>query len=530
MLLIPNIRLNLDEPKEAAIDRAKKLLSLHQNDISEAHITKISLDARKRSDIHFVCTIGFSLQQAELPFIIRFPALNLRQRTASSIDIMHGKTPINHRPVIAGFGPAGMFCALLLAKHGYCPLVLERGADIDSRTMAVKSFQNGGTLDPNANIQFGEGGAGTFSDGKLTTRINDPYCETILHEFVRFGAPQDILYKSKPHIGTDILRKIIKHIREEIIFYGGEVRFNTALSDITLSPSGLLGITANGQSLPCSTLILAIGHSARDTFSMLRRHNIPMTQKPFSVGVRIEHLQSDIDYALYGEFSGHPMLPQGEYQLSLRENEKAVYTFCMCPGGFVVPAASEEFTVVTNGMSEHARNGKNANSALVASVDSDDFGTDLFAGIEFQQHLERLAYKIGGQNYYAPAQNVGSYLNGKAGLKLGRILPSYLPGVSECNFNTILPPRINSMLHKGLRTFHNRINCFACADAILTGFETRTSSPIRILRNDSLQSSCTGIFPCGEGAGYAGGIMSAAVDGMHVAQAIIEHYSPLRKI
>lgn len=530
MLLVPNIRLNLDEPKEAAINRAQKLLCLHQNDILEAHISKISLDARKRSDIHFVCTIGFCLQQAELPLITRFPDLKLRQRTAPSFNITHGNTPMNHRPVVAGFGPAGMFCSLLLARHGYRPLVLERGADIDKRAVAVESFQNGGSFNPNANIQFGEGGAGTFSDGKLTTRINDPHCEAILHEFVHFGAPQDILYKSKPHIGTDMLRNIIKRIREEIISYGGEILFNTTLSDITLSPSGLLGINANGQDFPCSVLILAIGHSARDTFSMLRRHSIPMTQKPFSVGVRIEHLQSDIDHALYGEFSGHPMLPQGEYQLSLRENEKAVYTFCMCPGGFIVPAASEEFTVVTNGMSEHARNGKNANSALVASVDSDDFGTDLFAGIEFQRHLERLAYKAGGQNYYAPAQNVGHYLNGQAGLKIGRIFPSYLPGVSECDFNTLLPPRINNMLHKGLHTFHRRINGFACADAILTGFETRTSSPIRILRNGSLQSLYTGIFPCGEGAGYAGGIMSAAVDGMRVAQAIISHYSPLIKL
>ena len=344
---------------------------------------------------------------------------------------------------------------------------------------------------------------------------------------MRFGAPDEILKKAKPHIGTDNLRNVIKEIKNEIIRLGGTVLTSTQMTDVIIKNGQLDGLMAGANSLPCQALILAIGHSARDTFNLLFEKNIAVETKPFSVGVRIEHLQSDIDAGLYGKYAGHPMLPKGEYQLSLRNNDRAVYTFCMCPGGFVVPSSSEKGSVVTNGMSEFLRDGKNANSALVVSVSQSDFGSNPWDAIEFQRKYEQLAFLAGGKNYCAPAQTVGDFLNKKEGLNIGRVNPSYSLGVNSCDFNSIFSKSISDMIELCLNDFGRKIHGFNAPDAVLTGIETRTSSPIRILRDADHQSiSVKGIYPCGEGAGYAGGIMSAAVDGVKTAISIMKSYAP----
>ncbi|MDR3644925.1 MAG: hypothetical protein P4M02_07625, partial [Clostridia bacterium] len=433
-----------------------------------------------------------------------------------------------HRPVIAGFGPAGMFAGLVLARHGYRPLIVERGGDIDERVKAVSGFWQGGALDTGCNVQFGEGGAGTFSDGKLTTRINDPRCELILEEFAAFGAPKDILRAARPHIGTYLLRGVVRALREEILACGGEVRFRTAVTGLCIRGGCIGGVTlGDGSQIACDALIFAPGHSARDSFSMLLKNGVAFAPKPFSVGLRIEQLQSEIEKSLYGDYAGHPALPRGEYRFSLRSSGRAVYTFCMCPGGEVVAAASEEGGVVTNGMSEYSRAGKNANSALVVSVDSTDFGSGALDGVLFQQRLERAAFAAGGGNFHAPAQTVGGFLQDRAVLEIGRVEPTYIPGVAAANLKALFPRQIGSMLAQGLAAFDRKLAGFAAKDAVLTGVETRTSSPVRILRGEGLEDvGIGGLYPAGEGAGYAGGIMSAAADGMRAAEAVMARYRP----
>ncbi|MBP0963627.1 MAG: hypothetical protein J6Q99_04970, partial [Oscillospiraceae bacterium] len=359
-----------------------------------------------------------------------------------------------------------------------------------------------------------------------TTRISDPLCRYVLEEMVAFGAPAEILKKAKPHVGTDRLRQVVTSIRKEIIRLGGEVRFNTCLTDIMTTQDGrICGCNTNHGPIETEAIILAPGHSARDTFEMLGAKNIPMSSKPFSVGVRVEHLQSEIDKALYGAMAGHPRLPVGEYQLSLRQNDRAVYTFCMCPGGVVVPASSEDEGVVVNGMSYFARDGRNANSAMVVSVDSRDFGSGILDGMYYQRSLEQAAYQMGGGRYTAPAQDVGSFLKGTAGLKQGRVEPTYARGVAQGDFSKLFSNDVYYMLQDGLRSFDRRLSGFAAADTIMTGVETRTSSPVRVQRGENYQSEkLVGLYPCGEGAGYAGGIMSAAVDGLRCALALIGQY------
>lgn len=528
MIVVSNIITSLNDDENVIFEKVNKIINLSKKDVIDTFIIKSSIDARHRKMPQFVSSVGIVTNKNEKKFVENLNNKNISYRDTEIKlpSFEFGKEKIINRPIVIGFGPAGMFAGLILAQNGYKPIIFERGNDVDNRVKDVEEFWKIGKLNVKSNVQFGEGGAGTFSDGKLTTRINDPLCEFVLRELVKFGAPKEIIQKSKPHIGTDNLRNVVKNIKTEIIRLGGEVHNFSQLTDIQFdSNNRIKQIKINNSPIPCSALILAIGHSARDTFEMLIEKSIAIEVKPFSIGVRIEHLQSEIDKGLYGKYSNHPLLPKGEYQLSLRDDGRAVYTFCMCPGGLVVPSSSENETVVTNGMSEFARNRDNANSALVVSVSQADFGNSPQKAIDFQRKYEKLAFNYGGKNYSAPAQTVGCFLNSKTGLELNRISPSYSLGVKACDFNEIFPNEISDMLRNGLVNFNKKISGFAADDAVLTGIETRTSSPIRILRDDSCQSiSIKGLYPCGEGAGYAGGIMSAAVDGIRCAIELMKKY------
>ncbi len=490
-------------------------------------IHKISLDARKRSDIRTVSSVWAELESDALEKKI------CRSRdNCVYIDITpfkpspRGKIKPEGRIAVCGFGPAGMFAALVLAQEGYCPLVLERGADIDRRRRAVEGFWQGGEFSSETNVQFGEGGAGTFSDGKLTTRIKDPLCRYVSARFAEFGAPPEILTRAKPHIGTDKLRDVVKNIRHRITELGGEVRFDSAVTDISVDGCGKLrSLTVNNsEDIAVSAAVLAVGHSARDTFEMLCRREVYMEPKPFAVGARIEHLQKDVDISLYGSHAGDSALPVGEYQMSYTRNGRGVYTFCMCPGGTVVPAQSERETVVTNGMSEFARDGRNANAALVVSVSPSDYGSGILDGVEFARSIERAAYALSG-SYKAPCVTVGAFLDGRADMSGASVIPSYAAGTVPCNFEKILPAFVTDMMKTGIGVFSKRMKCFADMGAVLTAPETRTSSPVRIKRGGDMCSlTAKGLYPCGEGAGYAGGIMSAAVDGVKQACAVMDVY------
>ena len=525
LLIINRIVTKPGEPEEAAVQKALKKLRVPPSRLREGYVSKTSLDARRQEEMKLVHTVVLRLDGGEAEIAARFPDGTVRCAEERPLSIARGTEKLDGPVVVAGFGPAGMFAADLLAAHGVPVVVLERGGPVEERVRAVEGFWAGGDLDPACNVQFGEGGAGTFSDGKLTTRINDPLCAYVLEQFAAHGAPAETLKKAKPHIGTDRLREVVRSIREGIRKKGGEVRFHARLDGISVKNGRLCGITVNGEPMPCSHLILAVGHSARDTFRMLAQNGVLMAAKPFSVGARIEHRQEWIDRGLYGKMAGHPALPPGEYQLSHRVGEEAVYTFCMCPGGTVVPAASAEGQVVTNGMSEYKRDGKNANAALVVSVGPADFGDGVFAGMEFQQELESRAFALSG-GYRGCGATVGDFLEGKKGLHLGRVRPSYALGLAPIDFDALYPARITGMMRDGIRLFDRKIRGFASADAVLTGPETRTSSPVRICRGEDFSSpSARGLYPCGEGAGYAGGIMSAAVDGLRVARWILENYA-----
>ncbi len=528
-ILLHNINFSLEQTKETAFEKARERLLGTGCEIKDMQLRKLSVDARRRNNIRFVCSVQVELENPEVEKRLTEGGATGEMRLVDTtpIKITKGTQRLNSRPVVVGFGPAGMFAALLLAKEGYRPIVLERGGNMQSRTRAVESFWSGGTLDPQTNVQFGEGGAGTFSDGKLTTRIGDPLCDYVLNEMISLGAPKDIMGRAKPHIGTDNLRHVVTALRERVIALGGEVRFETKLTDISINNGRLCGYTDQNSDHSAEVMVLAPGHSARDTFRLLARQGANMQSKPFSVGLRIEHSQKAIDKGLYGQHAGHKALPVGEYQLSLRQNGRAVYTFCMCPGGVVVPAASEQDGVVVNGMSYYARNGKNANSAVVVSVDSADFGSGIFAGVEFQEKLERAAAQAGGGRFTAPAQDVGSFCEARAGLQLGQVEPSYPLGVTACDFRRILPSFVTDMIAGGLQKFDRQLPGFAAKDAIFTGVESRTSSPLRILRGqDGQADGIEGLYPSGEGAGYAGGIMSAAVDGLRSALCIMEKFAP----
>ncbi|MDZ4180743.1 MAG: FAD-dependent monooxygenase [Coriobacteriia bacterium] len=517
--------------KRAAAER----LGVDEGRITSLRLLKRSVDARRKSNVHFVVTLRVTLDEmieGEADVVRRvgdsdvFMATQISSPAVATLQA----APAVH-PVVVGTGPAGLFAALLLARSGARPVVLERGAAVDGRIRAVNAFIRDGVLDPDSNIQFGEGGAGTFSDGKLTTNTRDPRCRIVLETLVEAGAPGEILWQAKPHIGTDHLTGAVRRVREEIESLGGQVRFGTMLSDIILdSDDRLSGVVMQGdrgrEEFAVEALILATGHSARDTFDMLHMRGARLEQKAFSIGVRIEHDQLMVDRAQYGSAAGHPALGSAEYKLSCHlSSGRGVYTFCMCPGGWVVAATSEEGSVVTNGMSRFAREGANANSAFLVGVVPGDFEDDHpLAGVRFQRRWERAAFELGGRDFRAPAQLMGDFLQGVASSAVGGVRPTYPLGVECADLSLCLPDFVVSSLREAAPMFDGRMRGFATSDALLTGVETRSSSPVRVVRDDTLQSNLRGIYPCGEGAGYAGGIMSAAVDGMRCAEAVIARY------
>ena len=425
--IVQNIKLSFEASKDEAFAIAKhRLLKFFpKNSIESMTIYKTSIDARKKDNILFVYSVSAKISAAFYADEKTLAKEGIALMAEDSMEIEVGETIMDEQPIIVGFGPCGMFCALLLAKYGYRPIVIERGSSVQQRTKDVDQFFKFGILNPESNIQFGAGGAGTFSDGKLVTRINDPKCGSVLSEMHRFGAPDEILYKSKPHVGTDYLKKVVENAEKEICRLGGKVYFNTKLEDISFSGGKVMSIKTNRGDFPCGALILALGHSARDTFSMLSSHSVTMIPKSFSVGVRIEHLQEDIDFALYGKFAGHPKLPKGEYNLSCHNGNRGVYTFCMCPGGQVVAASSEEGGIVTNGMSNFLRDGKNANSAIAVSVNPSDYGERVDLAIDFQRTLETAAYIAAGNSYEAPCQTMGDFLGRTRNRQPSKINPTY---------------------------------------------------------------------------------------------------------
>ncbi len=529
MLRIINMRVPLSDNTEI-YKLAARRLKIPPQAVLEVVIIRKALDARRKQNISFVYSIDVKTTVPEGQLVARLKGdkditIIEQQKPA---NIISGQMKLTERPVVIGFGPAGMLAALTLAEHGYRPLVLERGRDVETRTKDVAKFWKTGEFDETSNVQFGEGGAGTFSDGKLTTRVNDPLMHQVLNIFVKAGAPPEIMYLHKPHIGTDKLRGVVKQIREEIIALGGQVEFESKVTDVTIQDGAIKGITVNGDEfIPCSVALFAIGHSARDTYTMLYNRGIQMEAKPFAIGVRIEHPQDLIDQSQYGISAGHPNLSAADYSLvyHAKESRRTAYSFCMCPGGLVVAAASENGGVVTNGMSLYNRASGISNSALVVNVNPEDFGSHVLAGIEFQRKYEQLAFKLGGSNYRAPLQTVGDFLANNVGGTTFQTNPSYRPGTVASDLRQCLPDFVTDTLAEALPDFDRRIKGFAHPNAILTGVETRTSAPVRIMRtNEYISSNTCGFYPIGEGAGYAGGIMSAALDGLNSAVAIIKKY------
>ena len=519
MIRISNIKYPVQLPEEKLPDFVTKKYKL--KGVKSFRIVKQSIDARKKDDIHYVYTVDIGAENENKA---------IKQiKGASLVNDRRYKFPNGIPPskpvVIAGFGPAGMMCAYMLARHGAKVIVLERGQDVDTRIKDVERLRNEGKLNPESNVQFGEGGAGTFSDGKLTTGVNDPRTGFILEQFAKHGAPYEITYRAKPHIGTDRLRGMVKSFREDIIRHHGEVRFGARLCGIITEEGRLTGVkvsaAAGDYEIETDTLVIAAGHSARDTFEMLRDAGIAMERKVFAIGARIEHKQELISRSQYGDMLR--FLPAADYKLSVKtSNGRTVYTFCMCPGGEVVASASEPGGVVTNGMSCFARDGENANSALLVNVTPEDLpGEDVLEGCRFQREIEEKAYDMGGRNYTAPAQTVGDFLrhNGAE----AEVTPSYKPGIRMCSLDNLLPGFVTEAMREALPEMDRKIKGFAADGALLTAPETRSSSPVRIIRDEKTkQSSIYGIYPCGEGAGYAGGIMTAAIDGIKTAEAIVE--------
>ena len=532
MLSIQQIQLPITHSEDELQNKIAGLLGLSFEEVKNFKITKRAIDSRKkRLMIYFVYSVTVELENESKVLKSGAVKKNTKHHRIEIIEPYVYKLPkvdvkkFTKRPIVVGTGPAGMFSALLLAKAGLKPLVVERGGDVDSRVKDVENFMKTGELNEKSNIQFGEGGAGTFSDGKLNTLITNPRIKYIFDEFVKAGAPDSILWDAKPHIGTDKIRNVAKNIRKQIIELGGEVRFDTMLTDIKTSKGKLTSVILNEkEEVETDTLVLALGYSARDTYEMLYKRKLSIEQKPFSIGVRIEHKAEMINKSQYDKFYNNKELGAAKYKLvSHSDDNRSVYTFCMCPGGYVMPSASEIGGVVTNGMSEYAQDGENSNSALLVNVNSKDFGSDHpLAGIEFQREWERKAFELGGSNYHAPAQLVGDFLVDNKSSDHKSITPTYKPGVKYTSLYTCLPEYVINSLKEALPKLDNKIKGFAHPDAVLTGIETRSSSPLRITRDsETLQSNIVGIYPAGEGAGYAGGIVSSAVDGMRVAEAVL---------
>ena len=514
MIRLDNIKIFEDLSEEQVISKALKKNRVEENDIIEANIVKKSIDARDKRNVHYNYSLDIKVNDES-----KYPHLKIVKELDKQI-INKNRNSV-YKPIIVGSGPAGLFCALTLVDNGYEPIILEQGSSVDERIKYINEYKETGHLNELCNVQFGEGGAGTFSDGKLTTGINSPLIKDVLNYFYKFGAPKEITYLSHPHIGTDNLVKILKNIREYIESKGGKYYFDTKLINIKKENDVYL-LETNNQQFNTDCLVLAIGHSARDTYKMLLDNNVNMVRKNFSVGVRIEHKQSMINESQYGTYT-KLNLPPAEYKLAYHNDERSCYTFCMCPGGEVIASSSNKEAIVTNGMSEYKRDKENANAALLVNVLTTDFtGTDPLAGMYFQEELEHHAYILGGSNNYAPVQRVEDYLKNQPSTKIGTIIPSYKPGYTLTNLNELFPDYINKTLKEGIISFDHKIKGFANPDAILTGVETRSSSPVTITRNEDLECNLEGIYPCGEGAGYAGGITSAAVDGIKVAIKIIE--------
>lgn len=526
-IVLRDIRLSaVAGEKDACAAATAQLKSvLGEGNFGNVSVYRRSVDARHKNNICTVYSVSAEVYSESIGSDL-LKMLNATELDCGELEISYGEESAEHRPLIVGFGPAGMFCALLLAENGYRPIVIERGGSIEDRNEKVFEFRRNGKLDLESNVQFGAGGAGTFSDGKLVTRINDKKCRYVIETFHKYGAPDSILTNAKPHVGTDNLGRIVANIQKRIAECGGEVHFDTRFEGYKRVGGRLVAQTTKGE-IPCSVIVLATGHSARDTYKKIAELGIIMQPKAFSVGVRVEQLRSEINRSIYGKYAD--ILGNAEYNFSYRKGERAVYTFCMCPGGHVVEAASEENTVVVNGMSDYSRDGKNSNAALVVSVLPEDCGGGLFDGMAFQRSLERRAFEMGGKNYGAPVQTVGDYLNCKTGTAPRRILPTYMDGnrYRLCDLNSLFPQYINSFLKEGLVKFEGKVKGYAPKDAVMTAVETRTSSPVRIVRNELLSSDTDeNIYPCGEGAGYAGGITSASVDGLRVALRIMERYKP----
>ena len=524
MLRLENIKIREDLSEEDVVREACKKYQISFSDVEYYNIFKKSIDARNKEDIYYNYTVDVKYTGKG--------GKDIKRVTKESYQIdINAKRKSEKRPVIVGAGPAGLFCALLLVQNGIKPIIIEQGRKVEDRKKDVEEFFTTGKLNINSNVQFGEGGAGTFSDGKLTTGVNNPFCRRVLKEFVNFGAPKQIMYINKPHIGTDNLIEIISNMRNYIIENGGEFLFENKVIDFEIQDGKISTVhyidTSKENSdvinkIETDCLVLAIGHSARDTFEKIYEKGLNMEKKNFSVGVRIEHKQSMINESQYGTKT-KLNLPPAEYKLAYHGENRSCYTFCMCPGGTVVASSSRDGEIVTNGMSKFARDGENANSAVLVSVTPEDFkGDSPLEGIYFQRDLEEKAFELGGRNFFAPIQKVGDFLENRKTTEIGEVKPTYKPGVTLSNLQEILPDYVVQTLKEGLLDFDKKIKGFANKDAILTGVETRSSSPVRIVRNEKCESNILGIYPCGEGAGYAGGIMTAAMDGIKCAINILE--------
>jgi len=537
MIRIQNIPLPVDGGEEQLKKRAGRILGVRPDAIREMSIARQSIDARKKNDVHYVCAVNVTVDGEEaLVRAAANPNVTLFRPQPYVFPPVRRSSRLP--PVVVGMGPAGLFAALFLARSGIPCVVLERGRDVDERTMDVEHFWNTGSLSRTSNVQFGEGGAGTFSDGKLTTGTHDLRIGTVLETLVAAGAPKDVLYSHKPHVGTDVLRTVVKNIRLELLRLECDVRFESQLTGLKTKDGRLAAVEFTDEQggvndLPCDTLVLAPGHSARDTFQMLLEAGVPMERKNFAIGARIEHSQALISESQFGP--AWTKLPPADYKLACHlPSGRSAFTFCVCPGGQVVAAASDYGQVVTNGMSLRARDGGNINGSFLVGVSPADFGgDDPLAGVRFQEQWEHAAWDLGSRGapplydperpvFHAPAQLVGDFLAGRPSTGPGSVLPTYRPGVTWTALDGCLPGFVTDTLRAALPLFDRKLRGFAAPDAVLTGVETRSSSPVRILRDERLQSSLRGLYPCGEGAGYAGGIVSAAVDGIRVAEAVAQ--------